>query len=151
MTVGRHVLVLHGPNLNLQGRRETEVYGQATLAQIDAGLQALAAELGVALEIRQSNHEGALIDWLHEAPGTFAGVVLNAGAYTHYSLALRDAVAAIPVPVVEVHLSNPAAREPFRHASVLAPVVRGTISGFGPLSYHLGLRAVAEMMPRHEE
>lgn len=147
MTVGRRVLVLHGPNLNLQGRRETEVYGQATLAQIDAGLQALAAELGVALEIRQSNHEGALIDWLHEAPGTFAGVVLNAGAYTHYSLALRDAVAAIAVPVVEVHLSNPAAREPFRHASVLAPVVRGTISGFGPLSYQLGLRAIAGFLP----
>jgi 3-dehydroquinate dehydratase-2 len=138
------LLVLHGPNLNLLGTRETGVYGAQTLAEVDAALQALAGELGIRLESRQSNHEGVLIDWLHgaEAEG-FTGIVLNAGGYTHTSVALRDAIAAIRPPVVEVHLSNVFAREPFRHHSTLSPVVRGVISGFGADSYRLGVLALA--------
>ena len=141
-----HLLVLHGPNLNLLGRREPAIYGSTTLAEIDARLQPLAAELGVAVACRQSNHEGQLVDWIQQAGAEFRGIVLNAGAYTHYGLALRDAVAAAAIPVVEVHLSNPQAREPFRHVSVLAPVVRGAIAGFGPLSYELGLRALVALL-----
>lgn len=138
------VLVLHGPNLNLLGGREPEVYGARTLAEVDADLQTLAGELGISLESRQSNHEGVLIDWLHgaEAEGV-TGIVLNAGGYTHTSVALRDAIAAIRPPVVEVHLSNVFAREPFRHHSYLSPVVRGVISGFGPDSYRLGVLSLA--------
>ncbi len=138
------VLVLHGPNLNLLGGREPDVYGARTLAEVDADLQTLAGELGISLESRQSNHEGVLIDWLHgaEAEGV-TGIVLNAGGYTHTSVALRDAIAAIRPPVVEVHLSNVFAREPFRHHSYLSPVVRGVISGFGPDSYRLGVLSLA--------
>lgn len=136
------VLVLHGPNLNRLGLREPDVYGTTTLAEIDASLEALASELGLSLECRQSSAEGTLIDWLHEADTGFDGVVLNAGAYTHTSIALRDAIASIRTPVIEVHLSNVAAREPFRHVSHVAPVCVGTIAGFGAESYRLALRAL---------
>jgi 3-dehydroquinate dehydratase II len=136
-------LVLHGPNLNLLGRREPSVYGPSTLAEIDRRLREHARLRGVRVECRQSNSEGQHIDWLHGAEREgFDGVVFNPGAFTHYSIALRDAVAAIGVPVVEVHLSNIHAREPWRHQSVIAPVARGQVLGFGPVSYLLGLDAL---------
>lgn len=135
------VLVLNGPNLNLLGQREPEIYGRTTLADIEARVRELAAKMGVEVEFRQSNWEGQLVDWIHEARGIFAGIVLNAGAYTHTSIALRDAIAAAGVPTVEVHLSNVHAREEFRHRSLIAPVCRGVIAGFGVMSYLLGLEA----------
>ncbi|MBY6275689.1 type II 3-dehydroquinate dehydratase [Symbiobacterium thermophilum] len=140
------ILVIHGPNLNLLGTREPEVYGSTTLSEIDAMLSELAGELGVEVESFQSNHEGAIIDAIHDARGRFDGILLNPGAYTHYSLAIRDAVAAVGLPVVEVHLSNIYQREPFRHRSVIAPVAAGTIAGFGTESYRLGLRALAHLL-----
>ena len=138
------VFVLNGPNLNLLGTREPEVYGHDTLDDIAGQLEDRARELGLDIDLRQSNHEGHLIDWLHEAQAIRAqAVILNAGAYTHTSVALHDAVKAIVTPVIEVHLSNPHAREPFRHRSYLARAVRGTISGFGAASYLLALEAAA--------
>jgi 3-dehydroquinate dehydratase II len=137
------ILVLHGPNLNLLGTREPGVYGKVTLAEIDRMLRDHARRRGSAVECRQSNHEGQLVDWLQAAPREgFGGVVFNPGALTHYSIALRDAVAAIKVPVVEVHLSNVHGREEFRRHSVIAAVARGQISGFGPQSYLLGFDAL---------
>lgn len=143
------ILVLHGPNLNLLGTRETDIYGQLTLAEIDRRLQQLADELNIKLACFQSNHEGILIDKLQQAERQFDAVVFNPGAYTHYSIALRDAVAAIKVPVVEVHLSNIQAREEFRHRSVIAPVAAGQISGFGLDSYLLGLRAAVALVNKN--
>lgn len=133
------VLVLHGPNLNLLGTREPAVYGRTTLAEINASLVARGAAVGVAVECHQSNHEGALIDLLHGAVGRCKGVVINPGGYTHTSVALRDAVAAIGIPVVEAHLSNTEAREEFRHRSLVAAVCVGKVAGFGARSYLLAL------------
>ena len=140
------VFVLNGPNLNLLGTREPEVYGSDTLDDIAVRLEERARPLGLAVDMRQSNHEGHLIDWLHEANAEGAkAVILNAGAYTHTSIALRDAIAAIAVPVIEVHLSNPHAREHFRHRSHVAPVAKGMIAGFGALGYELALDAAARL------
>jgi 3-dehydroquinate dehydratase-2 len=143
------ILVLNGPNLNLLGTREPDIYGATTLAEIEAASVETGRALGLGVECLQSNHEGALVDALHDAAGRHDGVVLNAGAYTHTSIALRDAVAATGLPVVEVHLSNVHAREPFRQASHLAPVALGVIAGFGPAGYDLALRALAgHLAPR---
>ncbi len=140
----KRVAIIHGPNLDMLGTREPGIYGRKTLDEINADIAAEARVLGVEAEFFQSNSEGALVDRLHACLGTVDGVVLNAGAYTHYSIAIRDAISAIGIPVVEVHLSNVHAREPFRRESVLAPVCVGQICGFGPRSYLLGLRALAE-------
>jgi 3-dehydroquinate dehydratase II len=140
------VAVVHGPNLNLLGEREPQIYGTTTLAEIDAALVALGAELGVAVECFQSNHEGVLIDHLQGLRRRAAAVLLNAGGYTHTSVALRDAVAALGAPCIEVHLSVPEAREPFRHHSLIAGVARGRVEGFGALSYLLALRAAVELI-----
>jgi 3-dehydroquinate dehydratase-2 len=142
-------LVLHGPNLNLLGTREPAVYGRTTLAQLDRLIKDHGRRRGVSVECRQSNHEGQLVDWLQGARREgFVGVVFNPGAFTHYSIALRDAVAGIEIPVVEVHLSNVHARDEFRRHSVIAATARGQISGFGPQSYLLGLDALLSLKAR---
>ncbi len=138
------IYVLNGPNLNLLGTREPEIYGADTLDEIAGRLEDRARELGVEVDIRQSNHEGHLIDWLHEAQAEGAkAVILNAAGFTHSSVALLDAVKAVSTPVIEVHLSNPQAREGFRRRSLIAAAARGTIAGFGALSYLLALDAAA--------
>ncbi|WP_425229365.1 type II 3-dehydroquinate dehydratase [Sphingomonas sp.] len=138
------VFVLNGPNLNLLGTREPEVYGHDTLDDIAGRLEDRARELGLDIDMRQSNHEGHLVDWLHEAQaGDARAVLLNAGGFTHTSVALHDAIKAVRTPVIEVHLSNPHAREPFRHVSLIGRAARGTIAGFGATSYLLALEAAA--------
>jgi 3-dehydroquinate dehydratase-2 len=146
MAKKRKILVLHGPNLNLLGKREPKIYGRLTLDQINRKIQLLAAELGVEVEARQSNSEGELVDWIQQAPKDFGAVVINAGAYTHSSIALRDALTAAGIPAVEVHLSNIYKREEFRKRSLIAEAVVGQITGFGVNSYLLGLRAAMDAL-----
>lgn len=140
------ILILHGPNLNLLGTRETDIYGDTTLEEIDKRLVAAGAKIGMEVRTYQSNSEGALIDALHQARTWADGVVFNPAGYTHTSVALRDAVAAIGIPVVEVHLSNVSSREAFRQTSLISAVCIGTIAGFGWKSYLLGLEAIAEIL-----
>lgn len=140
------ILILHGPNLNLLGTREPEVYGSMTLDDINKKMIELGKELGAEIKCLQSNHEGALIDALHDARAWAYGVVLNPGGYTHTSVALRDAISAIQIPVIEVHLSNVYAREEFRHTSLISAVCKGKISGFGWRSYELGLRGLVDII-----
>lgn len=145
----KKILVLHGPNLNLLGLREPEIYGHVGLAHIDAALQQIAADSGFELATFQSNHEGTLIDRIHQALADgFAGLIINPGGLTHTSVSLRDAVAGVALPTVEVHLSNIHAREEFRRHSYLAPVAIGQVSGFGPLSYQLGLQALIHRLQK---
>ena len=139
------ILVLHGPNLNLFGRREPHIYGTMTLAEINDKLQALARELKVELEILQSNHEGELVDFLHQHMDSAAGGILNPAGLTQYSVSLHDAIKAMPFPMAEVHMSNIAARESWRVHSIISPAVKGTIQGLGPLSYLMALRALAAL------
>jgi 3-dehydroquinate dehydratase-2 len=144
--MARIVYVLNGPNLNLLGARQPEVYGRETLADVEAGCAAVAAELGLELRFRQSNAEAALIDWIHEARAEAAGIVINPAAYTHTSVAIRDALAACDLPVIEVHLSNVHAREPFRHRSYVSGVASGVIAGCGSQGYEFGLRRIARLL-----
>jgi 3-dehydroquinate dehydratase-2 len=139
------IFVLNGPNLNLLGSREPRIYGTQTLADIDEMLEQRAKALKLKLDIRQSNHEGVLVDWLHEAMAKASAVIINAGGYAHTSIAIRDAIAALPVPVIEVHLTNIYAREGFRRTSLVGQVARGSIVGFGPLGYVLALDAAAHL------
>jgi 3-dehydroquinate dehydratase II len=143
VTASTHVLLLHGPNLNLLGEREPEVYGTATLADHVATAERVAAEHGLTIEAHQSNHEGELVDRIQGARGRCAAIIINPGAFTHYAWSIHDALAAFDGPVVELHLSNPNAREPWRHTSVVAPVATGSITGFGATGYELAVRAVA--------
>lgn len=140
------ILVLHGPNLNLFGRREPHIYGTTTLAEINARLAALATELGVTLETIQSNHEGDLIDFLHQHIDTAQGALVNPAGLTQHGVPLHDAIKAMPFPVLEIHMSNIAAREPWRSHSIISPAVKATIQGLGPLSYLMGLRGVVELV-----
>ena len=139
------ILFLNGPNLNLLGTRQPEIYGRDTLASIEASVHVRAQALGVSVEFRQTNDEGQLVTWIQQAKGAVHAIALNAAAYTHTSIALRDAIAAVELPVIELHLSNIHARESFRHHSMIAPVCRGQISGFGALSYILALEAAVNV------
>lgn len=140
------ILVLNGPNLNLLGTREPQIYGHDTLADIEAVCRRFGQEHGASVSFAQSNHEGTLVDALHEARGSVSGVILNAGAYTHTSIALRDAISGIELPVIELHLSNTHARESFRHVSMIAPVCVGVIQGFGPAGYKLAVEAMIGLL-----
>lgn len=142
----KRILVLSGPNLNLLGTREPDVYGSTTLAEVEKELEELGSDLGASVECRQSNQEGQLIDWLHDARSTFDGVVINPGGLTHTSVSLRDAITASGLPAVEVHLSNTQARESFRHRSLTAPACIGSVAGFRKNSYALGLRALIDYL-----
>lgn len=142
------ILVLNGPNLNLLGKRQPEIYGSLSLSDIEQQVRALGDELGVEIDFRQSNSEAELIDWIHDSPGKFGALVINPAAYTHTSLALRDAISAVAIPTVEIHISNIHRREPFRHHSYIAEVAVGQIAGFGATSYLLGLRAAVELLQK---
>lgn len=144
------ILFLNGPNLNLLGQREPDIYGRTTLADIEAKVRGRAAELKAEIDFRQSNLEGELVGWVQQAKGKFDVIVINAAAYTHTSIALRDAIAAGGVPTIEIHLSNVHAREEFRHKSLIAPVCRGQITGFGEKSYILGLEAAVDVKEVNE-
>lgn len=139
------VLFLNGPNLNLLGHREPEVYGRTTLADVEARVRGRAETLGANIDFRQSNHEGELVQWIQEAKGVVDAIVINAAAYTHTSIAIRDAISAVGIPTIEIHLSNVHAREEFRHRSKIAAVCKGVIAGFGPVSYVLGLEAAVNL------
>lgn len=147
----RLILVLHGPNLNLLGRREPEIYGATTLDEIDQRLTDLASDRGFEIVISQSNYEGALVDQIQRYGWVSSGIIINPGALTHYSIALRDAISAVPSPAIEVHLSNIAAREEFRHHSVISAVARGTIAGFGAAGYELALRYLMDIIDAEGE
>jgi 3-dehydroquinate dehydratase-2 len=140
------ILILHGPNLNLLGRREPQIYGSMTLEELDERLRSIAAELGVELVTKQSNHEGELIDLLHRHIDSVAGALLNPAGLTQHGVSLHDAIKAVPFPVIEVHITNIAAREPWRHASMIAPAARGTVQGLGWRSYAAALRALVEIL-----
>ncbi|MFH0791477.1 MAG: type II 3-dehydroquinate dehydratase [Candidatus Omnitrophota bacterium] len=142
----KKILVIHGPNLDLLGKRQPEIYGRITLAQINQQLQKLAEIKRVGLVIKQSNHEGQIVDLIGKSRTKFAGLLINPAAYTHTSVAIRDAILACGIPVVEVHLSNIYSREEFRHKSLISPVVNGTILGFGAKSYTLGLEALVDLI-----
>jgi 3-dehydroquinate dehydratase-2 len=141
------VLVIHGPNLNLLGSREPQLYGHQTLEEINSSLRTLGLRLGIEVDAFQSNHEGAIVDRIQQAAGAYSAMIINAAAYTHTSIAIRDALAALAMPVIEVHLSNIHQREVFRHHSLTAAVVMGQIVGLGPAGYHLALRALADLIP----
>lgn len=141
----KKILVIHGPNLNLLGEREPGIYGKTNIETLNKNIIERSAEQGLECEIFQSNHEGAIIDKLHSARLQFDGVIINAGAYTHYSYAIRDAIASIKIPCIEVHISNVFARDEFRSKSVIAPVCKGTICGFGLNSYYLAIMALSEL------
>ena len=141
MAKTKKILVLNGPNLNLLGKRQPDIYGRLTLEQINRKIRALAKELGVDVVIRQSNHEGELVTWIQQAPGQFGAIVINPAAYTHSSVAMRDAITSVGLPTIEIHLSNIHKREPFRDHSFIAEAAVGQIAGFGADSYLLGLRA----------
>jgi 3-dehydroquinate dehydratase II len=142
----KKILVLNGPNLNLLGTRQPEIYGKLTLAEINQKVRALAKDLGVEVEIRQSNHEGELVTWIQDAPKKFGAIVINPAAYTHSSIAMRDALTAVGIPTVEIHLSNIHKRETFRRHSYIAEAAVGQIAGFGVESYLLGIRAAAQLI-----
>jgi 3-dehydroquinate dehydratase-2 len=146
-----NILVLHGPNLNLLGRREPGIYGAVTLAEINSRLEQEGEQLSCTIFALQSNHEGILVDAIHDALGKYQGILINAGAYTHTSIALRDALAGVAIPAVEVHLSNIYQREAFRHHSFIAPIAVGQISGFGADSYYLGLKALAHHLRKAQK
>ncbi|MBV6632368.1 MAG: type II 3-dehydroquinate dehydratase [Alphaproteobacteria bacterium] len=146
MTSNKTVLILNGPNLNLLGTREPEIYGRETLADVEKRCEAQATSLGLAIDFRQSNDEGALVDAIQEARGKHAGIILNAGAYTHTSVAIHDALKAVEIPVIEVHLSNPYTREAFRHTSYVAPAATGSICGLGAQGYELALTALVQLI-----
>ncbi|MEM6413408.1 MAG: type II 3-dehydroquinate dehydratase [Pseudomonadota bacterium] len=148
MTSGNSIFILNGPNLNLLGQREPHIYGSDTLADIEKTCVAYRGSIGLNIEFRQTNHEGVLVDWLHEANLKASGVILNAGAYTHTSIALLDAVKSIDIPSIELHLSNPAARETFRHTSYLSKGVNGVICGFGADGYLLALDAMRRLIEK---
>jgi 3-dehydroquinate dehydratase II len=142
----KRILVLNGPNLNLLGKRQPEIYGKATLEEIEKKVRALGRELGVEVDFRQSNIEGELVTWIQQAVGKFGAILINPAAYTHTSLAMRDAISAVGIPVVEIHLSNIHKREEFRHHSLIAEVAVGQIAGFGLQSYLIGLRAAVAQL-----